>query len=66
MRSILKPIRDDRNDHPGLFFALRQSGNRGHIKNNCDGRSMTLRHQVSLILRFGQLVDLDPQRTRGF
>jgi hypothetical protein len=51
---------------PDYFFALRQSGNRGHIKNNCDGRSMTLRHQVSLILRFGQLVDLDPQRTRGF
>ena len=63
MRSILKPIRDDRNDHPGLFFALRQSGNRGHIKNNCDGRPMTLRRRVSPVLRFGRLVDLDQQRT---
>lgn len=27
---------------------------------NSDCRPMTLRHQVSLILRFGQLVDPDP------
>ena len=31
-------------------------------KNKRDGRPMTLRHQVSLILRFGRLVDLDQQR----
>jgi len=40
-------------------FALRQSGNPGH-KNDGDFRPMTLRHQVFLILRCGQLVDPDP------
>jgi hypothetical protein len=33
-------------------------------KNDCDCRPMTLRHQVSLILRFGWLVDLDQERAR--
>jgi hypothetical protein len=29
-------------------------------KNDSDGRPMALRHQVSLILRFGRLVNPDP------
>jgi len=41
-----------------LLFTLRQSGSPGHnIKG--DFRPMTLRHQVSLILPFGQPVNLD-------
>ena len=31
------------------------------INNNHDGRPMTLRHYLSVILRFGRLVDLDQQ-----
>ena len=41
-----------------LLFTLRQSGDPGH-NNNRDCRPMTLRHQVSLILPFGQPVSLD-------
>ncbi len=43
---------------PVKRFALRQSGGHDHAI-RCDFRSMTLRHQVSLILRFGQPVGLD-------
>jgi hypothetical protein len=41
-------------------FALRQPGDHGHIITR-DVRPMALRHQVSLILRFGKLVDRDRQ-----
>jgi hypothetical protein len=42
-------------------FALRQSGNRDQNNSN-DRRPMTLRHQVSLILRFGWPVGRDQRR----
>ena len=41
-------------------FALRQPGNPSH-KNNDDRRPMALRHYLSVILRFGKLVDPDRQ-----
>jgi hypothetical protein len=44
---------------PVKRFALRQSGGLDHKKIFGDFRSMTLRHQVSLILPFGQPVGLD-------
>jgi hypothetical protein len=44
-----------------LLYTLRQSGSPGH-NSGSDFRPITLRHQVSLILPFGQPVSLDPMK----